>query len=92
MCGVDAKETYLEILCFRQFYKHFVFVGDEEGNRNKRIKKYFEVLAVVDVGCGENHIKSMAIIKVLRKLYPGETAKLKSCKVVHIYQIQLRMK
>jgi hypothetical protein len=74
MCGVDTKETYLEILCFRQFYKHFVFVEDEEGNRNKRIKKYFEVLAVVDVGCGENHIKSMAIIKVLRKLYPGETA------------------
>ena len=52
MCGVDTKETYLEILCFRQFYKHFVFVEDEEGNRNKRIEKYFEVSAVVDVGCG----------------------------------------
>lgn len=22
MCGEDTKETYLEILCFRQFYKH----------------------------------------------------------------------
>ena len=35
---------------FRQFYKHFVFVEDEEGNRKKRIKKYFEVSVVVDVG------------------------------------------
>ena len=52
MCRVDTKETYLEILYFRQFYKHFVFVEDEEGNRNKRIEKYFEVSAVVDVGCG----------------------------------------
>ena len=53
MCGGNAEETYLEILYFRQFYKHFVFVEDEEGNRNKRTKKYFEVLAVVDVGCGD---------------------------------------
>ena len=50
MCGGNAKETYLEILYFRQFYKHFVFVEDEERNRKKRIKKYFEVSVVVDVG------------------------------------------
>ena len=30
MCGVDTKETYLEILCFRQYYKHFVFTEDGE--------------------------------------------------------------
>ena len=53
MCRVDTKETYLEILYFRQFYRHFVFVEDEEGNRNKRMEKYFEVSAVVDVGCGD---------------------------------------
>ena len=53
MRGVDTKETYLEVLCFRQFYKHFVFVEDEVGNRNKRIEKYFEVSAVVDVGGGD---------------------------------------
>ena len=53
MCGVDTKETYLEILYFRQFYKHFVFVEDEEGNRKKRMEKYIEVSAVVDVGCGD---------------------------------------
>lgn len=52
MCGVDTKEIYLEILYFKQFYRHFVFVEDEAGNRNKRIEKYFEVSAVVDVGCG----------------------------------------
>lgn len=53
MCGVDTKEAYLEILYFRQFCRHFVFVENGEGNRNKRIEKYFEVSAVVDVGCGD---------------------------------------
>ena len=53
MCRADTKETYLEILYFRQFYRHFVFVEDGEGNRNKRMEKYFEVSAVVDVGCGD---------------------------------------
>ena len=49
----EYKETYVEILYFRQFYRHFVFVEDEVGNRNKKIEKYFEVSAVVDVGCGD---------------------------------------
>ena len=53
MCGGNAKETYLEVFCFRQFYRHFVFTEDEEGNRNKRIGKYFEVSVVVDVGRGD---------------------------------------
>lgn len=53
MCGWNAKETYLELLYFRQFYKCFVFEEDNDGNRNKRIEKYFEVSAVVDVGCGD---------------------------------------
>ena len=53
MCGGNTKETYLEILCFRQFYRHFVFTEDGDGNRNKKMKKYFEVSAVVDVGCGD---------------------------------------
>ena len=51
MCGGNAKETYVEILYFKLFYKHFVFLEDEEGNWNKRMEKYFEVSAVVDVGC-----------------------------------------
>lgn len=53
MCGGNAEETYLEILYFKQFYRRFVFVEDEEGSRNKRMEKYFEVSAVVDVGCGD---------------------------------------
>lgn len=52
MCGGNAEKTYIEVLHFKQFYKHFVFVEDEEGNRNKRMEKYFDVSAVVDVGCG----------------------------------------
>ena len=50
-CGsrmLSTKEGFVEVLCFKQFYKHFVFVEDEEGNRKKRVEKYFEV----DVGCG----------------------------------------
>ena len=57
MCGVDTKERYLEVFCFRQYYKHFVFVEDEQGNRKKRMEKYFEVSAVVDVGCGDTNGK-----------------------------------
>ena len=57
MCGRNTKETYLEILCFWQYYKHFVFVEDEKGNRKKRMEKYFEVSAVVDVGCGDTNGK-----------------------------------
>lgn len=53
MCGGNTKETYLEVLCFQQFYRHFVFEEDEEGNRNERMEKYFEVSAVVDVRCGD---------------------------------------
>ena len=52
MCGGNAKEIYVEILYFRQFYRHFVFTEDGEGNRNKRMEKYFEVSVVADMGCG----------------------------------------
>lgn len=50
--GVDTKERLVEVLFFKQFYRHFMFTEDEEGNRNKRMKKYFNVSVVVDVGCG----------------------------------------
>jgi len=53
MCGGNTKATYVEALCFRQFYRYFIFTEDEEGNRNKRMEKYFEVSVVVDVGCGD---------------------------------------
>ncbi len=50
MCGVDAKERLVEVLYFKQYYRHYVFAEDETGNLNKRMEKYFEVSAVVDVG------------------------------------------
>ena len=34
-----------------------MFVEDKEGNRKKRIEKYFEVSVVVDVGCGDTNAK-----------------------------------
>ena len=52
MCGVDTKERPVEVLYFKQFYRHIVFTEDEEGNRNKRKGKYFEISVVVDIGCG----------------------------------------
>ena len=53
MCGVGTKETYLEILYFRQFYKHFVFVEGDGGKRKKRMEMYFEVSVLIDLGCGD---------------------------------------
>ena len=41
-CGsysVDTKDVNLEILHFKQFYKHFVFEKDEEGYVKKTQKK-----------------------------------------------------
>jgi len=35
--GVDTKAAYVEVLCFRQFYRHFVFTEDEIRNRNKNM-------------------------------------------------------
>ena len=60
----NAKETYVEVLCFRQFYRHFVFVEVGEGNRNKRVEKYFEVSAVVDVGIQKNSFGEKVDIKI----------------------------
>ncbi|EHR36838.1 hypothetical protein ACWOB1_05350 [Facklamia languida] len=40
-CGdysVDTKDVNLEILHFKQFYKHFVFEKDEEGYVKKTQK------------------------------------------------------
>lgn len=62
MCGGNAKETYVEVLCFRQFYRHFVFAEDED--RNRRMEKYFEVSAVVDVGIHKNSFSKKIDIKI----------------------------
>lgn len=52
-----AKEKLIEVLCFRAFYRHFLFVEDEDGNQNKRIEKYFEISVMVDMCCGNTKHK-----------------------------------
>ena len=49
-CGsnsVDTKDINLEILHFKQFYKHFVFDKDEEGYVKKTQKNYMDVRVVL---------------------------------------------
>jgi len=49
---VATKRNYIEILSFKHFYKHFVFVGEGEKTRNKVLKKHITVSVVIDLGCG----------------------------------------
>ena len=59
-CGdycVDTKENLVEILYFRHFAKHFMFTSEGEKIRNKHLKNYFDVLVVVDIGCGNTNGK-----------------------------------
>ncbi|OYD06950.1 hypothetical protein CHM34_13510 [Paludifilum halophilum] len=42
----------MEILSFKHFHKHFVFVGEGEKNRNKVLKNHITVSVVIDLGCG----------------------------------------
>ena len=49
-CGdssVDTKDVNIEILHFKQFYKHFVFDKDEEGYVKKTQKNYMDVSVVL---------------------------------------------
>lgn len=51
-CGdysVDTKDIKLEILHFKQFYKHFVFDKDEEGYVKKNQKNYMDVRVVLQL-------------------------------------------
>ncbi len=55
-CGdyrVDTTSRYVEILCFRHFFKHIVFTGEGDKIRNKVIKNYINVSVVVDIECGD---------------------------------------
>jgi len=53
MCGVVTKAKYVEILYFKQFFKCFVFVENNDKSRNKHLKNYFDISVVVDIGCGD---------------------------------------
>jgi len=50
---VDTKENYIEILRFKQFHTHFVFIEDEHNFKKKVLKKYFNVSVVVNLECGD---------------------------------------
>ena len=55
-CGdysVDTKDVNLEILHFKQFYKHFVFDKDEEGYIKKTQKNYMDVRVVLQLVWGD---------------------------------------
>lgn len=52
MC-VATKTNCVEILKFRHFHKHIVFTDEGEKMRNKEIKDYINVSAVVDIECGD---------------------------------------
>lgn len=49
---VATTKSYVEILNFRHFAKHFVFSPEGKNSRDKHLKNYFDVSVVVDIGCG----------------------------------------
>lgn len=49
---METKSGYVEILRFRHFVKHVAFTDNGEKYRNKVLKKYVNVSAVVDLSCG----------------------------------------
>lgn len=51
-CG-NAKNGYIEILCFKHFFKHFVFTENDEKFKNKVLKNYINVSVAVDMVCGD---------------------------------------
>jgi len=51
--SVDTKDVNIEILHFKQFYKHFVFDKDEEGYVKKTQKNYMDVRVVLQLVWGE---------------------------------------
>ena len=55
-CGVhsvDTKSEIVKILHFKQFYKHYVFNGDGDGERKKVLKNYIDVYVCIDMVCGD---------------------------------------
>lgn len=49
---VATKTSYVEILNFRHFAKHFVFSPEGKNSHDKHLKNYFDVSVVVDIGGG----------------------------------------
>lgn len=55
-CGVhcvDTKGNFVEILRFKLFHDYFEFIEDDQNNKRKVLKKYFNVSVVVDLVSGD---------------------------------------
>jgi len=53
-CGVrnrNAKERYLEILCFQHFARYMTFTTDGDDFRNKVLRDKIDVSVVLDMEC-----------------------------------------
>lgn len=57
-----TKRNYIEILSFKHFHKHFVFVDEGEKTRNKVLKNHITVSVVIDLGVGTQQIKNQNIV------------------------------
>ena len=53
MHSVTTKRNYVEILRFKLFYDYFVFEEDDQNNKQKVLKKHFNVSVVVDLVSGD---------------------------------------
>ena len=47
----NTKENFVEILYFRHFYRHCIFVRDGEFERHKVVKDYVTVSVTVNLVC-----------------------------------------
>lgn len=55
-CGnysVDTKGKYVEILRFKLFHDYFAFEEDDQNNKRKVLKRYFNVSVGVDLVSGD---------------------------------------
>lgn len=53
MRSVTAKGKSVEILKFKLFHDYFAFEEDDQNNKRKVLKKYFNVSVVVDLVSGD---------------------------------------
>ena len=51
--SIDTKGNFVEILRFKLFYDYFAFEEDEQSNKQKVLKKHFNVSVVVDLFSGD---------------------------------------
>ena len=53
MHRVTTKGNFVEILRFKLFHDYFAFEEDDHNNKQKVLKKYFNVSVVIDLVSGD---------------------------------------